>query len=187
MPPRIDDDTRTKILNAIKAGKLSRNAIARKHGVSVGTVTNIAKAANLTSAFDRSKGKNARAREAAKFDAEHARARLLIDLYGDAQRLRERAWSPYTQIVTGPLGPELVTTKLPPLRDQQAAYTAMAITLDKALKIEALNTGDGAEKGKTMIGDLRAALGLAYEAIEAQEDQEAQEAQDTGEGAAPAE
>ncbi|MBO2461167.1 helix-turn-helix domain-containing protein [Actinomadura violacea] len=184
MPPRIDDETRAKILKAIKAGKLSRNAIARKYGVSVGTVTNIAKAANLTSAFDRSKSKTARATQARKFDALAARAKLLVDLYGDAQRFRERAWSPYTQIVTGPLGTELVTTKLPPIRDQQAAYTAMAIALDKALKIESVNTGDGAEQGKTMIGDLRAALGLAYDAIEAQE---AQAVQDAGYEAPPAE
>ncbi|WP_242890783.1 hypothetical protein [Actinomadura litoris] len=169
MPPRIDDATRAKVLKAIKAGKLSRNAIARKHGVSVGTVTNIAKAAGLTSAFDRSNGKTARATQARKFDALAARAKLLVDLYGDAQRFRERAWSPYTQIVVGQMGPELVTTKLPPIRDQQAAYTALAIALDKALKIEEVNTGDGAEQGKTMVGDLRAALGLAYDAIEAQD------------------
>jgi hypothetical protein len=173
VPPRIDDDTRAKILKDIKAGKLARNAIARKHHVSVGTVTNIAKAAGLTHAFDRSNHKTARAREAKKFDAEAARAQLLIDLYADAQRFRRRAWEPYTQIVSGPAGMELVTTKLPPLRDQQAAYTALAIAVDKAMKLESANTGDGAQQGKTMIGDLRAALGLAYDAIESQEAQEA--------------
>lgn len=179
MPPRIDDETRAKILKDIKARKLSRNAIARKHGVSVGTVTNIAKAAGLTSAFDRSNHKTARATQAAKFDAEAARAQLVVDLYADAQRFRRRAWDPYTQIVSGPAGAELVTTKLPPLRDQQAAYTALAIAVDKAMKLEAADTGDGAKEGKTMIGDLRAALGLAYDALEAQEAQEAHGHRDT--------
>ncbi|WP_433464153.1 phage terminase large subunit [Spirillospora sp. CA-128828] len=42
MPPRIDDATRAKVLQAIKAEKLSRNTIAREYGVSVSTVTNIA-------------------------------------------------------------------------------------------------------------------------------------------------
>ena len=42
MPARIDDDKRAAILADIEAGQLSRNAIARKHGVAQGTVSNIA-------------------------------------------------------------------------------------------------------------------------------------------------
>lgn len=160
MPPRLSDEVRAAILADITAGKLSRNAIAAKHGVSRGTVTKLAHTHVGGTAFDRThadKGATAR-----RFDARAARATLIEQLYGDAQRLRDRAWSPYTQIVAGPAGPELVTTKLPPLRDQQAAYTAIAIALDKALALEKHDADDGATHGKTMINDLFAALGLAH-------------------------
>lgn len=181
MPPPLNDTKRASILADIQARQLSRNAIARKHHVSPGTVSNIAKAAHVTDAFDRSKTENAT--RARVFDAKAARARLIEDLYGDAQRLRARAWEPYTQIVSGPAGPELVTTKLPPLRDQQAGYTALAICVDKALKLEAIDSDQGTEAGKTMIGDLRSALGLAYDALEAQEQAEAGADQGAGTGA----
>lgn len=58
-----------------------------------------------------------------------------------------------------------MTTKLPPLRDQQAGYTALAICVDKAAKLEAVDSDGGAAVGRTMIGDLRTALGLAYDAL----------------------
>ncbi|MBO2459800.1 hypothetical protein [Actinomadura violacea] len=173
MPPRLDDDTRAAIIADIRAGTKSRNAIARDHGVAPSMVTKLARESGNAEAFDRKP--TAQAVKAAAVDAKALRARLIADLYNDAQRFRERSWAEYTQIVTGPTGVELVTTKLPPLRDQQAGYTALAICLDKALKLESINTGDGAEQGKTMIGDLRAALGLAYDAIEAQESQAAQD------------
>jgi transposase-like protein len=181
VPPRLSDDARDEIIADICTGAMSRNAIARKHGVSPSLVTKLARESGNSGAFDRKP--TAEAVKAAAVDAKALRARLIADLYADAQRFRERSWAEYTQIVTGPSGVELVTTKLPPLRDQQAGYTALAICLDKALKLESINTGDGAEQGKTMIGDLRAALGLAYEAIEAQETQAAQDA--SGEASPP--
>lgn len=50
------------------------------------------------------------------------------------------------------------------------------IALGEILKIEAVNTRDSAEQGKALIGDLHAALGLAYDANEAQETQVAHNA-----------
>jgi transposase-like protein len=182
VPPRLSDQAREAITADIRAGALSRNAIARKHEVSPSLVTKLAREAGQPEAFERQR--TAKAVAAAQVDAKALRAALVADLYADAQRFRARSWEPYTQIVTGPSGPELVTTKLPPLREQQAAYTALAIAIDKAMKIEAATTGDGAEQGKTMIGDLRAALGLAYEAMETQEAQDAQGVDQDGEGSA---
>lgn len=159
MPPPIDPARRAQIITAIRAGK-PRNQIARDHGVSGSTVTKIADQENLTSAFDRAQTRNAT--RARKFDAALARAKLVEDLYGDAQKFRVRAWSPYTQIVSGPAGAELVTTKQPPLRDQQAAYTGLAICLDKAAKLEAVETGGGVDHAKSMLGKLMTGLAEAF-------------------------
>ena len=168
MPAPLSDEVRAAILADIADGKLSRNKIAEKHGVSRGTVTNLAKAHVGDTAFDRTHAeKGARARA---FDARAARAELIEQLYGDAQRFRERAWSPYTQVVTGPMGPEFVTTKLPPLRDQQAGYTSLAITLDKALTLERHDSDEGSAAGKTMVNDLFGAFELAYHQIVAEDE-----------------
>lgn len=66
MPPPLDPDKRAAILQAIRAGGRSRGAIARDHDVSPSTVTNIAKAAGLNTAFDRAQTK--KATEAAQVD-----------------------------------------------------------------------------------------------------------------------
>lgn len=166
MPPRLDDQTREAVIADIRAGQLSRNAIADKHQIGRSTVTKLAKQAGADQAFDRSA--TAKATEAARLDAKALRAALIADLYSDAQRFRERSWAPYTQVITGGSGPELVTTKLPPLRDQQAGYTALAICLDKALKLEQVDADGGAEAGRTMVGELRDALGLAYTTLTGQ-------------------
>ena len=164
MPAPIDAAKREAITADIKAGK-PRNQIARDHGVSAGTVTNIAKAAGITGAFDRSN--TAKATRAKQFDAAAARAQLVVDLYGDAQRFRARGWSQYTQVVGGPGGAELVTTKLPPLRDQQSAYTSLAICVDKAVKLEAADAGDGSSSAKSLLGQIGRALGVAAEQMSA--------------------
>jgi hypothetical protein len=99
VPPRIPDDKRTAILADINSGTKGRNQIARDHGVSVGTVTNLAKGSGSTDAFDRSQTKTAtaavtadnRARrvaeaEAAIRDAPAARLQILAADNGrDAQ------------------------------------------------------------------------------------------------------
>src|SRR5690606_29394390 len=81
LPAPIPDHKRQAILADIKAGK-ARNAIAREHGVSPSTVTNIAKSAGMTDAFDRSQTK--RATEAAQ--ADNAAIRAII-----SRRLLEKA------------------------------------------------------------------------------------------------
>ena len=159
MPRPIDAALRARIIADIKAGKMNRNEIARTHGVSGSTVTKIAKDERIAFAFDRSKTQNAtRARQ---FDAAAARARMIEDLYADAQRFRGRAWSQYTQVVSGPLGAEFVTTRLPPLRDQQAAYTSLAICMDKAGRLEDRN-GDG------RIDAARSLLGALFDGLKAE-------------------
>jgi hypothetical protein len=164
LPAPIDPAKRAAIITAIKAGGSCRG-IAREHAVSASTVTKIAKDEQLTGAFERAQ--TAKATRAKQFDAAAARAQLVQDLYGDAQRFRARGWSEYTQVVGGPGGAELVTTKLPPLRDQQSAYTSLAICVDKAVKLEAADAGDGSSSAKSLLGQIGRALGVAAEQMPA--------------------
>lgn len=162
MPAPIPAGKRAAIITDIKAGNSCRS-IARNHNVSASTVTKIAKDEKIPGAFARAQTQNAT--RAKRFDAAAARAQLIQDLYADAQRFRARGWDPYTQIVSGPAGSEFVTTKMPPLRDQQAAYTSVAICLDKAVKLEAVDSQDGAADAKSLLGQLGAALGVAAQAL----------------------
>ncbi|WP_202512658.1 hypothetical protein [Streptomyces sp. SID3343] len=156
MPPRLDDTVRAAILVDIRAGKLSRNAIARAHGVSSSTVTVIAREAGRADAFDRSKTKTAT--RARVVDLAAQRAELKSALLTDAERLRRRAWEPYSYYERGPDGPELVTLTLPPLRETREAYTALGIALDKHLKLDVHDQGDGAEDARSMLADIMAGL-----------------------------
>ncbi len=172
MPQPLPDDIRQAILDDIRDGQLGCRAIARKHDVSPSTVSSLAKAAKVPDAFERSnQQKGARARA---FDAKAERARLIEELYGEARLIKSWVFSPYTQIVSTPFGPELVTTKLPPMRDRLAAMTAFGIALDKALKLEKVDDDAGAAAGKSMVNDLFGALKLAYHQIVEEEAAEAE-------------
>ena len=69
---RIPDETREAILADVQAGE-PRNIIARRHGVAMGTVTNIANAAGVT-AGDRSQTK--KATEAHQIDTKAVKAKM---------------------------------------------------------------------------------------------------------------
>lgn len=170
MPSRTPEHVRDAILADIRAGQKSCRQIARDHGVSASTVSGLARSAHIPEAFERSHTKNASA--ARSFDAKAARAELIEQLYGDAQRLRQRAWDPYTTVVGSGDATTLVTLKMPPLRDQQSAYTAIAIAIDKAAAMESRDDDGGAGAGKTMVNDLFGAFRLAYhqQVAEAQAD-----------------
>lgn len=129
---------RNAILADIRAGN-RRNEIARKHGVSAGSVTSIAKQAGLS--FDRSATEKATRARAA--DCRALRTQLQADLLADAQRFRARAWSPYQVAMSTAEGIETITLSLPPLQDARAAYTAIGIAVDKDLAIERAHADDG--------------------------------------------
>ncbi|MEV5710159.1 transposase family protein [Actinoallomurus sp. NPDC052274] len=152
MARRISDKKRAKILADLQSGQQSQAAVARRHGVSASTVRKIAK--------------DAAPAAPPPFNAKTTRARLIQDLYADAQKFRERSWSPYTQVVVGQSGPELVTTKLPPLRDQQAGYAALLACINQALRLEQADTGDSVAEAKSLLAGLSDALGVAASALE---------------------
>jgi hypothetical protein len=151
MPPRMAPSKRDAILEDIRAGK-PRNQIARDHGVSAGSVTNIARENKLDDAFDRSGTvKAARAKQA---DNKAKRTQLQSDLLDDAQKLRKRAWSRYPVVVNSMEGAEKVWLDLPPLPDVRAAYTSIGIIVDKDAAIERASSDGGADAAKSMLGQL---------------------------------
>jgi transposase-like protein len=167
MPPRIDDDKRAEILNDIQAGVLSRNAIARKHGVASSTVAVIADENGIEDAFDRTKVENAtRARTA---DMRARRALLAEGLLVDAELLRDRAWSKYPIAVTTMKGPELVELPAPPLDQIRNAYVAVGIALQRHMELVKHDADTGATEVKSMLGSLATGLEAAYKALKAED------------------
>ncbi|MFI0897740.1 hypothetical protein [Streptomyces sp. NPDC020983] len=143
MPRPLDDTKRAAILTDIRAGKLSRNAIARKHGVGAATVTKLAKTTGDATTFDRSQTQ--KATRAVEADSRARRAALAADLLDDAARLRARAWEEYTVVVGTAQGAETVTLELPPLGDVRSAYTAVGIVVDKHLALDRHDHSGGAD------------------------------------------
>ena len=165
MPAPISDDVRAAILADIAAAEEGRNAIARKHGVSPRTVTNIADEAGLLDAFTRVNTENAtRARQS---DLAARRAQIAEMLLEDIERLRDRAWDSYDVVTSSAQGAEIITLSEPPLRDVQAAYTSIAISLDKHLALVRHDgdSGGDLESAKSLLGDLGRALGIAADQL----------------------
>lgn len=168
MPRPLADNVRAAILTDIRAGKLSRNAIAKKHGVGAGTVTRLAQDAAGPTPFDRSKTVQAtRAREA---DTAEARAELAarrtafaVRLQGVAEAEADRLHAPtlywdwggkdhtYAQKVQ----PE------PTAGDRRAIMGSIAVAVDKSLRLVP-PTEDGAAESRSAISDLLAGLTANY-------------------------
>lgn len=165
MPAHIPDDTRAAILADIQAGEKGCNAIARHHKVSADTVRRIAEDAGIMDAFARTKTENAT--RAKQSDMAARRTQIAEMLLEDIERLRARAWEPYDVVTTSHEGAETTTLPLPPLRDVQAAYTSIAISLDKHLALVRHDgdSGGDLETARSLLGDLGRALGLAADRL----------------------
>lgn len=152
MPPPLPAKKRAAILADIQAGAKSRNQIARDHGVSASTVTNIANDSGMANAFDRTQTENAT--RARAVDVKALREQLKLDLLDDAQRLRRRAWEPYQVVVSTPQGADVVTIEQPPLSEVRSAYTAVGIAIDKSLVLEKHDSTGGDTGAASMLDAL---------------------------------
>ncbi|MBG0830529.1 hypothetical protein HS041_22465 [Planomonospora sp. ID67723] len=132
----IDETKRDAILADIKTGQKSRNAIARDHDVSVGTVTNIAKRSGLTSAFDRSSTKNAT--EAARLDNAALRAATSRRFLEEANRFLDDLHQPITVWNFGGKDNTFnsVEVPAPSTADKRNLIVSAATALDKHLAVE---------------------------------------------------
>ncbi|HEY9367554.1 hypothetical protein [Streptomyces sp.] len=165
MPAPIPEDKRAAILDDIQGDdEQSCRGIGRKHGVSDATVRKIAKDAGIVNAFSRAQTENAtRARVA---DMKSDRTKLAKELLGDAERLRDRAWSEYAYFERTKDRPERVILDLPPLSEVRHAYTSIGIAIDKHVVLERHDADAGAEGARSVLGALAAGLQLAAEQID---------------------
>lgn len=85
MASQLTPQERQAIIADIKAGELSRNAIAKKHHRGPATITDIAKKAGLANAFDRSETENAT--KAAQIDAKARRLEISREFLEKAGQL----------------------------------------------------------------------------------------------------
>lgn len=169
MPRPLADDIRTAILTDIRAGQLSRNAIARKHGVAQSTVTRLAQEAKQTNAFDRSQTIQAtRAREAdnASRRATLAARRLALAeaFTSDAERLRAQLWQPHQYFDWGGKDHSFDKYEAPePIpADKRALMGAAAVAVDKSIKLAPPDGGDDPALVRSMLGALGTALTTAF-------------------------
>ncbi|GAA3441050.1 hypothetical protein [Planomonospora venezuelensis] len=150
----LPDDKRQAILDDIKASQKSRNAIARDHDVSVGTVTNIAKRNGLTTAFDRSSTK--RATEAKQADNRAVRAELSRRLLAKAGDLLDQMDGEYLVYSFGGKDNTFNSKVLPkpPAAELRNLMTSAAVAIDKHVVIDRHDSGAGAEQAVSLLGAL---------------------------------
>lgn len=162
MPPRLAEEKRQHILDAIKAGAgwRSRNDIAKEFGVAGSTVGKIAEDEGIVDAFDRTKV--ARASEAKQVDNRARRAELSALLLEDSFKLRDRMWQPAETIL--PNG-QIVLTELPVARDVRDFSASVQANIKTHLDVDKHDTGDqGADDAKSMLLGVAEGLKAMYAA-----------------------
>lgn len=163
MPPPIEPERRQAIADAVQAGQLSRNAIARQHGVTGATVGNIAREHDITPAFDRTLTKQASAARAA--DMAEARSRLRARLLAKAEDLLDQMDDPHLVYSFGGKDNEYNehTLERAPTGDLRNLMTAAAIALDKHVVLDKHDSDDGHEDAKSMLLGVAEGLRAVYE------------------------
>lgn len=150
LPPEV----RAAVVEDLKSGKYGRNEIARRNNVGRSTVTYIANREGLDST--RHTTITEEATRAMSATNAQRRQQLKEQMYGDIQRLRVRAWSPWSREVVTKDGIESLQAELPPLPEVLAAYKAIQLNLDGIFKLDALDAGAGetAEDAKDFLLEL---------------------------------
>jgi transposase-like protein len=141
--PALAPEKRAAILADIRSGRKSRNAIAREHGVSAGTVTNIARQAGLTAAFDRSATKSAT--EAAVADLRAIRVTTSRRFLVETNLLLDQMHQPHTAFNFGGKDNTYEEHEFPepPVDAKRTLITSAAIAYDKHLAQERHDADDG--------------------------------------------
>lgn len=163
LPPEI----REAVVKDLKTGQFGRNEIARRNNIGQSTVTKIAKEEGLSA--HKKTDITEQATRAMAVDNRQRREQLKEQLYGDIQRLRVRAWSPWSREVVTKEGIEQLTADLPPLPEALAAYKAIQISLDGIFKLEALESAQGetVQDARDFLLDLREQMGKVRDEFEA--------------------
>lgn len=162
MSARITEQQRQQVRD-LHAQGLSRNDIARQVGISFDSVSKICKAAGLT--FDRAATEHAT--KAAQIDHKARRAKIISRLYAQSETILDRLESQdgYKTIAKGERGRdvEAVLDFIPPA-DRRNELTSIAISLDKAVALERVDTDNGNGHAISMLDKLAAQLeGITFE------------------------
>lgn len=148
MPAPLDPEKREHIEQAIRAGG-KRNQIARDHGVSAGTVSNIARRLEATGsdpAFDRSETKRACADRSV--DLAERRTAFAVKLQDAIERIEVRMWEEQTVVVATQDGIEIA--KRPTDAGEFRNFmTAIGIGVDKIRVLT--DGGDGAARAASLL------------------------------------
>ena len=161
-------EVRQAVIDDLKAGLYGRNEIARRNYVGNATVTRIATEEGLDPSFGNTQTQQAT--RAVAIETKARREQIKVELLGDVERLRVRAWSEWKKEVVTKEGIEELTAELPPLPEVQAAYRSIGIALDSYFKLEALDTaGTGStQDARDFLTDLHSQLSKVREDFEAQ-------------------
>lgn len=164
---RLPPEIRQAVVDDLKSGQYGRNEIARRNNVGQSTVTYIANQEDLDPAV-----KTLVTEQATRAMAATNRERrevLKEQMYGDIQRLRVRAWSPWSREVVTKEGIETLNAELPPLPEVLAAYKAIQLNLDGIFKLDALEAANGStpEDAKDFLMELREQMGKVRNEFEA--------------------
>lgn len=152
----VQPEQRARAIKLAKAGK-GRNEIAKLLGLSAPSVTRIIAAAGLS--FDRSK--TAAAVEAHRIDRAAVRADIIDRMYKRSQKILSRVEADsFTYRSPTATGSETVTDDAPPPGDEKNLASAVGIYLDKATRLELVDSDNGQSDAKSMLVDLGKALGI---------------------------
>lgn len=165
---RLPDETREAVITDLRSGQYGRNEIARRHNIGKATVTYIANQYNLKPTY--STDVTEEATRAMSADNKKRREQLKEQLYGDIQRLRVRAWSPWSREVVTKEGIETISLEFPPLPEVLAAYKAIQISLDGIFKLDALEAASSGTipESRDFLMQLRDQMGKVRDEFENQ-------------------
>lgn len=152
-------------LRQLHAQGLGRNAIAREMKRSPRTISVLAEELGLT--FDRTA--TAVATQARVIDAKARRAIIIERLYARVEatldRLDKAVEGGFKYTTSTGQGIDTVTLDHVPGQEEKAFAGAIGQYLSQATRLEALDTGNGIDDAKSMIGALAAGLNAAYDAM----------------------
>lgn len=160
--PRVTEHQRQQVRD-LHAQGLPRNEIARRVGISNDSVSKICRAAGL--GFDRA-GTEA-ATKAKQIDHKARRTAIISRLYAQSEKILDRLESPggYKTIAKGERGRDVeVSLDFIPPGDRRNELTSIAISLDKAVALERVDTDNGNGHAISMLDKLAAQLeGITFE------------------------
>lgn len=158
----VTDKDRKKLKELHAAGK-GRNQIARELKRSPRTISVLAEELGLT--FDRTM--TAVATQARVIDSKARRAAIIAGLYDVAEDDLTYLKDDTFELVEVSMGaPVRYETNRLPAQDRKALITGISTATTAAARLEALDTNNGVDDAKSMLGQLAAGLTAAYNAMD---------------------